>query len=65
MGGFTGQRWQDTPEIIQMCLNCGKPKCVRECEELKQALREKRRKVKEARAREKEMISGKAAKAHA
>lgn len=56
MGGFTGQRWQDTPEIIQMCLNCGKPTCVRECEELKQALREKRRKVKEARLKAREAV---------
>lgn len=65
MSGFTGRRWQDTPEIIRMCLTCRKPKCVRECEELKQALREKRHRAKEARAREKEMISGKKAKAHA
>lgn len=56
MGGFTGQRWQDTPEIIQMCLNCGKPKCVRECEELKHALREKRRRAKEARLKAREAV---------
>lgn len=62
MGGFTGQRWQDTPEIIQMCLNCGKPTCVRECEELKQALREKRRRAKEARRLQGERRKGEAKK---
>ena len=30
-------RRQDSPEVIQMCLNCKKPKCVKDCPELREA----------------------------
>lgn len=36
MGHSMGRR-QDSPEVIQMCLNCKKPKCVKDCPELREA----------------------------
>lgn len=35
--GYTMGRRQDSPEVIQMCLNCKKPKCVKDCPELREA----------------------------
>ena len=40
--GYTMGRRQDSPEVIQMCLNCKKPKCVKDCPELREACHKQR-----------------------